>query len=63
MYSVMQDLNQCVLFFSCRVEVYGSDADQTRMQPRIVNAKNFALVNLLQESCLFVIISTAGDGK
>lgn len=45
-----------------RVEVHGSDADQTRMQPRIVNAKNFASVNLLQESCLFVIISTAGDG-
>lgn len=48
--------------FSCRVEVRGSDFDQTRMQPRIVNAKNFALVDLLQESCLFVIISTAGDG-
>lgn len=45
-----------------RIELSGSGSDNLPLQPRILDAKNFSAVDLMQESCLFVVISTAGDG-
>lgn len=42
-----------------RIDVLTSEIP---LQPRIVNAKNFSVVDIMQETCVFVMISTAGDG-
>ena len=46
-----------------RIESLVEPDDEYPWQPRLLNAKYYEAVDFERESIVFVIISTAGDGK
>ena len=52
-----------LLIFILRMDRLNTSKESPPLQPRLINAKHFTLIDFQNEQICYVVISTSGDGK
>lgn len=48
--------------FDFRIKEMNTEDELSPLQPRLINARDYNIINFEAEQVLFVVISTSGDG-
>ena len=52
-----------IFFTYCRILTLNSNGELPSFQPRLINMKDYGIIDFSKEKVCFVVISTSGDGN